>query len=150
MFRFISLRKSIIIAIVSCGLFLSMACDGAISVKGKVYARKASTGSSEAFVDESSPDSLQLTPVKDAQVTLYHGADYSQQSINKSSLLKDSGKTDATGAFELGRTTAPYRFNAALVVEKEGYKSVTKIFVHDKLAPHEAVVILEPDEAVAK
>ena len=149
MFRFIRVEKSIITAIVGCGLLLSLACDGAIRVKGKVYARKASKGYSEAFIDESSPDSSQLIPVKDAQITLYHGGDYSQQSINKSTPWRDTDKTDASGTFVLGGMTAPYRFHAALVVEKEGYKSLTKIFLHDKVA-HEAVIILEPNEAIAK
>jgi len=126
-----------------------MSCDGAIRVKGKVYARKASKGSSEAFVDESSPDISQLIPVKDAQVTLYHGGDYSKESINKSTLWQRTEKTDASGAFELGGTTAPFRFQVALLIEKEGYKSLTKTFLHDKVA-HEAVIILEPNETLAK
>ncbi len=45
-----------------------------------------------------------------------------------------------------GGTTSPYRFHATLVVEKAGYKPVTKIFFHDKVA-HEAIIILVPSEA---
>jgi hypothetical protein len=146
---FAHLGKATIIALVSSGLIFSVACDGLIRVRGKVYVRKASTGKSEAFVDEQSPDISNLTPVKDVQVMLYHGGDYSAQSINKSTPWRDSGKTGPTGEFELGGTTAPYRFHAALIVEKEGYHPVTKIFLHDKIA-HEAVVILEANDRVGK
>jgi len=59
---------------------------------------------------------------------------------------KDSSVTDSNGGFEVGGLTSPFRFNATLVVEKEGYKSITKVFLHDKLE-HEAVIILVPDES---
>jgi len=87
--------------------------------------------------------------VKDATVTLYHGRNYSQESIEKSSGMHDTTKTDANGAFELHRLTAPYSFHAALVVEKEGYESITKIFLH-KSDPHEVVVVLAPAESIPK
>jgi hypothetical protein len=150
MFTLLQLRRLTIVAVIgSCGI-LSLACDGAIRVRGKVYVRLASKGNSEAFVDESSPDKSQLIPLKDAQVTLYHGGDYSRQPIDKATLWRDAGKTDASGSFELGGTTSPFKFHAALVVEKEGYKPVTKIFLHEKLAPHEAIVILEPIQEIVK
>jgi hypothetical protein len=147
---FVQLRKAIIIVLVSGGLLFYMACDGGIRVKGNVYVRKVSIGTSEAFVDEAFPNSSNLVPVKNATVTLYHGGDYSEQSINKSTPWQVTCKSGPTGGFEVGGTTAPYRFHAALVIEKEGYRSVTKIFLHDKLAPHEALIILEPNEEVAK
>jgi len=133
----------------SCAIF-SLACDGAIKVRGKVYAQRASKGNSQAFVDELSPDSSQLTPLRNAQVTLYHGGDYSRQPINKSTLWQETCQTDGNGSFELGGTTSPFKSHAALVVEKEGYVPVTKIFLHEKLAPHQAIIILEAVEEIPK
>ena len=121
-------------------------CDGAIRVKGKVYVQTNSSGESRAFVDEPAHVDPGLTPVKDAIVTVYHGGDYSKSPIDKSTLWQSSEKTDSKGEFEVGGTTSPFKFHAALVVEKKGYKPVTKIFLHDKLAPHEAIIILVPDD----
>ena len=136
---------------VLCGLAcLSLSCDGAIHVKGKVYVEKTSKADSKAFVDESSPDVSGLTPLKEVTVTLYHGGDYSREPINKSTLWKDSAKSDSGGSFELGGTTSPFPFHAALVVEEVGYKPVTKIFVHEKIAPHYAVIILSPTDKSSK
>ena len=142
-------RNLLLVTLVGVVLVICAACDGSIKAKGKVYARKTPIGKSEAFVDESFPDSSQLTPVKDATVTLYHGRNYSQESIDKSTGMHDSTKTDGNGAFELHRLTAPYSFHAALVVEKEGYESITKIFLH-KSDPHEVVVVLAPAESIPK
>ena len=142
-------RNLLLITLIGSVLVLCAACDGSIRAKGKVYARKTAIGKSEAFVDERFPDLSQLTPVKDANVTLYHGRDYSQGPIDKTG-MHDTTKTDENGAFQIYTLTAPYSFHAALVVEKEGYESLTKIFLHDKLDPHEVVVVLVPTESVPK
>lgn len=141
-------RNLLVITLIGVVLVLSAACEGAIKAKGKVYARKTAIGKSEAFVDDSFPDLSQLTPVKDATVTLYHGRDYSQEPIDKTG-MHDTTKTDESGAFELHKLTAPYSFHAALVVEKEGYESITKIFLHES-DPHEVVVVLVPTGSIPK
>jgi hypothetical protein len=103
-----------------------------------------STGESQAFIDQSYSVSRELSPVKGAKVTLYYGGDYSKEKADRSELQKDLVVTDSNGGFEIGGLTSPFRFNAALIVEKEGYKSITKLFLHDKLN-HEAIIILVPD-----
>jgi hypothetical protein len=137
--------KFLLIAILAWPALFCEGCDGAIKVKGKVYTQTKSSEQSQAFVDEPAQLQPNLVPVKDATVTVYHGADYSERPIDKSTVWQSSEKTGPQGEFEVGGTTSPSPFHAALVVEKEGYKPVTKIFLHDKLAPHEAIIILVPD-----
>lgn len=125
-------------------LFCLCACDGGIRVKGHVYAQKGSVGDSQALIDQSSSPDSDLSPVKDAKVTLYHAGDYSKEKAEKLELRSDSSLTTADGSFEVGGLTSPFRFNAALVIEKEGYKPITKVFLHDKI-DHDAIVILAPE-----
>jgi hypothetical protein len=142
------LTKSLSIVIVGCATLLCAACDGAIKVKAKVYAQANSSGESRAFVDEPVQLDPNLKPVKDAKVTLYHGADYSsKEKIDKSTLWQNSGTTGPEGEVVLGGTTSPSPSHAALVVEQPGYKPLAKIFLHDKLEPHQAVIILVPDSS---
>jgi hypothetical protein len=122
---------------------LGAACDGGIHVKGRVYAQKMSPGDSQAFVDQASPSVVGLTPIKDAKVTLYHAGDFSPDQTKNSELRKYSTLTAADGSFEVGGLTSPFRFNAGVVIEKDGYKQMTKVFYHDKI-DHEATIILVP------
>lgn len=136
-------RLALLFAIAASG-FSICGCDGGIHVKGRVYAQSSSVGESQAFIDQSHPVGSDLIPIKGARVTLYHAGDYSQEKADKSELRKSSSLTDSAGGFEVGGLTSPFRFNAGLVVEKEGYKTVTKIFYHDKIN-HDAIVILVPE-----
>ena len=142
------LLKLLFVLMLGFSALLCVGCDGAIRVKTKVYAQTSSFGDSRGFVDEPTQLEPNLKAVKDVNVTLYHGGDYSpEKTIDKSTLWQSSGKTGPEGEIELGGTTSPYRFHAALVVDKAGYKPVTKIFLHDKLAAHEAIIILVPNDA---
>jgi len=127
-------------------LFALCGCDGGIHVKGHVYAEKNSNGNSRALVDQSGSPDANLSPVKGANVTLYHAGDYSKEKAERSELRSDSTLTASDGSFEVGGVTSPFRFNAGLIIEKGGYKPVTKVFLHDKI-DHEAIVILVPESA---
>jgi len=132
-----------LVAVISLWLFGISACDGGIHVKGRVYAQKASSGDSQAFIDQSSPSVADLTPVKDARVTLYHAGDFSPDKAKNSELRQDSSLTASDGSFVVGGLTSPFRFNAGLVIERQGYKPITKVFYHDKI-DHDAIIILVP------
>lgn len=128
----------------SAVLLVSLAlygCDGGIKVKGHVYAQNSSTAKPQVFVDEAVSNDVQGIPIADAKVTLYHAGDYSPEKVERNELRSASTATKSDGSFEVGGLTSPFRFNAALVVEKPGYKTVTKIFYHDKLE-HEATIFL--------
>jgi hypothetical protein len=127
-----------------CLCILLCSCDGGIHVKGQVYAQKSSIGTSQVFIDESQTLEKDLVPIKDAKVTLLYGSDYSEKKVERDELQKTSGRTSADGSFTVGALTTPFRFNAGLVVEKDGYKPITKVFYHDKIG-HEAIVILVPE-----
>jgi hypothetical protein len=139
----LTLSRLALLGLIGLSLFSVCACDGGIHVKGRVYAQKASFGDSQAFIDQSSPSNADLSPIKDAKVTLYHAGDFSSDEAKNSELRKDSTLTAADGSFEVGGLTSPFRFNAGLIVEKDGYKQMTKVFYHDKI-DHEATIILVP------
>ena len=139
----LTVSKLTLLAVISLSLFSVCACDGGIHVKGRVYAQKASSGDSQAFIDQPSPSNADLSPIKDAKVTLYHAGDFSPDKAKNSELRKDSTLTAPDGSFEVGGLTSPFRFNAGLIVEKDGYKQMTKVFYHDKI-DHEATIILVP------
>ena len=128
--------------------FSMCSCDGGIRVKGHVYAQKSTVGDSQAFIDQANPVHTDLIPIRDAKVTLYHAGDYSRDKVERSELRKNSTLTGSDGSFEVGGLTSPFRFNAGLVVEKSGYKAITKVFYHDKLE-HAAIIILVPDVATS-
>jgi len=126
-------------------LSLTTACDGIIDMRGRVYEQRRPGAYSRAFIDQSPNDDLSgLVPLAGAKVTLYHGKNYDTGNIDPSTVFKDENVTDSSGEFSTGGTTAPYKFNAALVVEKSGYKPVTQIFLHDE-HKHTAVIILVPE-----
>lgn len=126
-------------------LSLTTACDGMIRLRGRVYEQRQPGAKSRAFVDKVPDDDLSgLIPLAGAKITLYHGKNYDAGNIDPSTIFKNENKTDSAGEFEAGGTTAPYKFNAVLVVEKPGYKPVTQIFTHGETG-HTAVVILVPD-----
>jgi hypothetical protein len=125
--------------------FSIFGCDGLIRVKGHVYAQK-NAGESQGVVDHPLTIGNDLMPLKGARVTLYHSGDYSKEKASQ--LLKDSTVTSADGSFEAGGVTSPFRFNAGLVIEREGYKPVTIVFQHEK-GNHEATIILAPDGSTA-
>ena len=136
--------KLFLLVIAALSVFGLCACDGAIKVKGHVYAQKSAAGDSQAFVDQSPGSNGQLSPIKDAKVTLYHAGDFSPEKADESELRKTSTLTAADGSFEVGGLTSPFRFNAGLVIERDGYKPITKVFYHDKV-DHDAIIILVPE-----
>jgi hypothetical protein len=142
MFR--RLKQKLTLLLGTACLFGLCACDGGIHVKGHVYAQKGSRGDSQALVDQSRSPDANLSPIKDAKVTLYHAGDYSKEKAERSELRSDSTLTASDGSFEVGGLTSPFRFNAGLVIEKDGYKPITKVFFHDKI-DHDAIVILVPE-----
>ena len=144
---FLTLTKLSLLVSISLGLVGFGACDGSIHVKGRVYAQKGSAGDSQAFIDQSAP-SNGLSPIKDAKVTLYHAGDFSPNSNKNSDLRKASTLTATDGSFEVGGLTSPFRFNAGLVIEKDGYKPITKVFYHDRI-DHDATIILVPEPSNA-
>ena len=123
------------------------ACDGVIRVRGRVYAQRQPGAQSRAFVDQTPDDDISgLVPLEGAKLTLYHAHDYDKEPIDPSAALKSSGESKASGEFDLSDVTAPSKSHPALVVEKPGYRPVTKIFEHDG-RDHTAVVILAPEAA---
>ena len=140
-----AIRKLSGVLLAAVALALLTSCDGLISVRGRVYEQRRPGAQSRAFVDQTPDDDLSfLVPLEGAKVTVYHGGDYDQKPIDPSTSMKETGQTDASGGFSVGDVTAPTKFHAALVVEKPGYRTVTKIFQHEGLN-HTAVVILVPD-----
>jgi hypothetical protein len=144
-----STKKRSLSFVLLIGSFWICGCDGAIRVKGRVYAQRSTAGESQAFVDQAHQANTDITPVKDAKVTLYHAGDYSSEKVERSELRRDSAVTDTDGSFEVGGLTSPFRFNAGMVIEKDGYKTITKVFYHDKLE-HVAIIILVPDAPRSK
>src|SRR3712207_4878805 len=121
------------------------ACDGLIRMRGRVYAQRQPGAQSRAFVDQAPDDDLSgLVPLEGAKLTLYHGHDYDKGPDDAPAAMKESVESNGSGAFEVGSTTAPNKFKAALFVEKQGYRPVTKIFEHVG-RDHTAVVILVPE-----
>jgi hypothetical protein len=140
-----TLPKAFGVLAVLAVLLLTTACDGIIDLRGRVYEQRRPGARSRAFIDRTPDDDLSgLTPLASAKVTLYHGEDYDKTNIDPSTGFKSETVTGDSGEFDAGGVTAPYKFNAALLVEKPGYKSVTQIFPHDELG-HTAVVILVPE-----
>lgn len=138
--------KAFLVLTAVLSLALLTSCDGMIRVRGHVYELRRPGAQSRVYVDEAPAEDLSgLVAVGGAKLTLYHGDDYGKKPINSSTRFKATGESDASGGFDVGGVTAPGKFHAALVVEKPGYKPLTKIFLHDKL-DHAAVVILVPDE----
>lgn len=138
-------RKVFVVLSAAFALAFLTACDGVIHVRGRVYAQRQPGAQSRAFVDQTPDDDLSgLVPLEGAKLTLYHAHDYDKQPIDTSAALKSSGESRASGEFEMSDVTAPNKFHPALVVEKPGYKPVTKIFEHDGRA-HTAVIILVPE-----
>lgn len=129
-------------------LLTTAGCDGLIHLRGRVYEQRQPGARSRAFIDQAPDDDLSgLTPLPGAKITLYHAKDYGKEKLDPSTTAyKNETLTNASGDFDVGGTTAPYKFDAALVVEKPGYRPVTRIFPHGEHA-HTAVVILVPDAA---
>jgi len=125
-------------------LVLTCACDGGIGVKGKVYTKDFSQKDSQCYIDEIPALPSNLIPLKDAKIILYH-ADITKENIDKNTWT-DSTVSNIDGGFSVGGTAAPFHFDATLVVEKEGFKSVSKVFPHIKndSDEHIAVIVLEP------
>src|SRR5258707_8176194 len=140
------LSKLSLVAAISLWLFGICACDGGIHIKGRVYALKGSSGDSRAFIDQSPPSVVDLTPIKDAKVTLYHAGDFSPDKAKNSELRQASTLTETDGSFDVNRLTSPFRFNAGLVVEKDGYKPLTKVFYQNKI-DNEVTIILVPADS---
>jgi hypothetical protein len=138
-------RKTFGVSAALAALLLTTACDGIIKLRGRVYEQRQPGAQSRAFIDRAPDDDLSgLTPLADAKVTLYHAEDYDQKKLDPSTVYKRESLTDPSGEFDASAVTAPYKFKAALVVEKPGYRPVTQIFPHGEF-PHTAVVILVPD-----
>ncbi len=143
-------RKMCGLLLASLAVSLLTACDGLIQVRGRVYAQRQPGAQSRAFVDQTPDDDLSgLTPLEGVKLTLYHAGDYDKAHIDPSTNWKQIKESGVSGEFDVGDVTAPYKFNAALVVEKPGYRPVTKIFEHDGRA-HTAIVILVPESQPAR
>ena len=139
-------RKAFGVAAALAALLLTAACDGVIRLRGRVYEQRRPGAQSRAFVDQTPDDDLSgLTPLAGAKLTLYHAKDYAKEKIDPSTVFKREVVTDPAGEFDATDTTAPYDFNAALIVEKPGYKPVTRLFPHGE-SDHKAVIILVPDD----
>ena len=137
-------RKTCVLLVLIAAAIVNAGCDGGIGINGRVYTQQSQSGPSRIFVDEIPDEDLSgLVPLADATVTAYYGGDYANVPIDTSTPWKDSVPTDDTGVFSVGGTCAPSKFHAALVVEKPGFQSVTKAFLHDKFN-HQVIVILAP------
>jgi hypothetical protein len=138
-------RKALGVSAALAALLLTAACDGIIRMRGRVYEQRQPGARSRAFIDRAPDDDLSgLTPLAGAKVTLYHGKDYDKGGSDPSALIKNENVTDSAGEFETAGTTAPSEFDAALVVEKPGYRPVKQIFPHGE-SSHTAVIILVPE-----
>lgn len=138
-------RKAFGLSAALAALLLTAGCDGIIRMHGRVYEQRHPGAQSRAFIDRAPDDDLSgLAPLAGAKVTLYHAKDYEEGKLDPSTVFKRELVTDPSGEFEATDTTAPYKFNAALVVEKPGYKPVTQLFPHGE-SPHTAIVILVPE-----
>ena len=126
-------------------LLLTAACDGVIRLRGRVYEQRRPGAQSRAFIDRTPDGDLSgLSPLAGVKLTLYHAKDYDEGKIDPSTVFKREVVTDSSGEFDAMDTTAPNKFNAALVVEKPGYRPLTRLFPHGD-SDHTAVIILVPD-----
>ncbi len=126
-------------------LLAATACDGYISVDGRVYARSAddTLQPSEAFIDRDPPDTTGLVPLPGAAVWVFHSPkDTAATSPHTPWVDRDS--TSVSGSFHTGSTTAPARFTALLRVRRTGFHGVDALFAHDT-SRHRAVVVLTPE-----
>ncbi len=121
------------------------ACDGYISVDGRVYARRAgdTLQPSEAFIDRDPPDLAGLEPLSGAEVWVFHSPK-DTATTSQHPLWVDRDSTSVSGTFHTGSTTAPARFTALLRVRRTGYQGVDAPFAHDT-SRHRAVVVLTPE-----
>ena len=139
------LAKTLVLLSALAGLAATAACDGGIQLRGRVYEQRRPGSQSRAFIDRTPDEDLSgLTPLSGAKVTLYHGTNFDKEALDPSKGFTREAVTNTSGEFDIFDTTAPYKFRAALVIEKPGYKPVTEIFQHGESA-HTAVVILVPD-----
>ncbi len=121
------------------------ACDGYISVDGRVYARRSgdTLRPSEAFIDRDPPDTTGLVPLPGAGVWVFHNPkDTATTALHP--LWVDRDSTHGSGRFHTGSVTAPARFTALLRVRRTGYQGVDALFAHDT-SRHRAIVILTPE-----
>ena len=140
-------RKALGLSAALAALLLTGACDGIIKLRGRVYEQRRPGARSRAFIDRAPDDDLSgLTPLADAKVTLYHAEDYDRKKLDPSTLYKSESLTGPSGEFDASAVTAPYKFKAALVAEKPGYRPVTQLFQHGE-SEHTAVIILVPEAA---
>lgn len=140
-----TLRKTFGVLFALAAVSLTTACDGIIKMRGRVYEQRRPGAQSRAFIDRMPDDDLSgLVPLAGAKVTIYHGKNYDKGNLDPSTVFKSDALTDSAGEFHAGDTTAPYKFDGALVVEKPGYRPVTQIFRHGELE-HTAVIILVPE-----
>jgi hypothetical protein len=140
-----TLLKTLVVLSALTAPALTTACDGIIKLRGRVYEQRQPGAQSRAYVDRTPDDDLSgLTPLAGAKVTLYHGGDQDKGNFDRSKGLTIEAVTNTSGEFDASAVTAPYKFKAALVIEKPGYKPVTEIFQHGESA-HTVVVILVPD-----
>lgn len=114
-------------------------CDGSIGVKGNVYKMVNSKSISVAFIDNSIPNSEKLQPIEDAKITIYQVYD---EFLENNDLI-DSNKSDKDGYFHLGNVIPPEEIKVLLIVEKDGYKTLKKMFTHSDF-DHKVLVILAP------
>ena len=126
---------------------LVVACDGAIHVRGRAYARAAgdTLAPSVALVDRTGIDTTGLVPLSGATVTLFQRLEDTASSRPESLLWVRLDTTRADGSFNLYDIGPPSAYTAALRVSRAGYRTTTVAFRHRTSREiHRAVVVLTP------
>ena len=122
------------------------ACDGGIQVRGNAYTwiNPPQGAGSKIIVDNKIPfESIETEPLEGVNITIFHGGDYNNEPLVESTLWQDTVKSNTDGSFSVFAVTAPKKFSAIIRAEKEGYKPVDNLFLHDKNnMDHEAIILL--------
>lgn len=124
---------------------LVAACDGAIQVRGRVYARSPTDtlAPSVALVDRTGIDTTALAPLSGATVTLFQRVPDTAAAAPESLLWVRRDTSRADGSFNLFDIGPPSAYTAALRVSRAGYRTTTVTFRHRSFRQvHRAVVVL--------
>ncbi len=131
--------------VVAIASLAAAACDGFVSVDGRVYRLPVKSSGDRSMVigDDALPDPDDLEPLPGAEITLYHSPEDAKRSAETARRWRSSTVSASDGTFSTGGACAPGSYEMALGVEHEGCETVLHPFHHSARDPeHKIVVIL--------
>jgi hypothetical protein len=122
---------------------LLIACDGGVYLKGVVYrwVDPPPGASSKVFVDQAWALPVRLSPLADAEVTIYDSLEDARRGHPEVGNWQK--KSAADGSFDVGGTTAPGNHTMAVAVTRAGCSTVYGTYLnHGSGEPHTVAVVL--------